>query len=180
MKQRSLFIALSQVMIVSVLLGACAAPAAVPTATQSVAPTAVVFPTTAPTTAPTVAPTTAPATEAATTAATAAATEAATAAPTTAATAAATAASAAALLLRTRFIDHEVAPTEVLSVHRIDRAVSFFIVCDFDEGKPTRLAREPIANEVNCRGIDTSLREKIMERIFRSGKRKITNIELLH
>ena len=81
MKQRSLFIALSQVMIVSVLLGACAAPVAVPTATIAPAPTAVVFPTAAPTVAPTVAPTTAPATEAATAAPTTAATEAPTAAP---------------------------------------------------------------------------------------------------
>jgi peptide/nickel transport system substrate-binding protein len=65
MKQRSLFIALSQIMIVSVLLGACAAPAAVPTATVAPAPTAFAFPT-ATTAAPTVAPTTAPTTAAAT------------------------------------------------------------------------------------------------------------------
>jgi len=89
MKQRSLFIALSQVMIASVLLGACAAPVAPPTATIAPAPTAVVFPTSAPTTAPTVAaptvaPTTAAATAAPTTAAaTAAATTAATTAPAT-------------------------------------------------------------------------------------------------
>jgi len=42
------------------------------------------------------------------------------------------------------------------------------------------LAREPVTNEIDCRGINTSLREKIMQRIFRCGKRKITNIELLH
>src|ERR1043165_4466995 len=79
MKQRSLFIALSHLMIGSVLLGASAAPAVVPTSTVAPAPTAVVFPTTAPTVAPTTAPTTAPATEAPTVAA---ATEAPTTAPT--------------------------------------------------------------------------------------------------
>src|SRR5262245_61615566 len=81
MKQRSLFIALSHLMIASVLLGACAAPAATPTSTVAPAPTAVVFPTAAPTVAPTEAPTTAPATAAPTTAA---ATEAPTTAPTAA------------------------------------------------------------------------------------------------
>jgi peptide/nickel transport system substrate-binding protein len=78
MKHRSLFVALSQIMIVSMFLGACAAPAATPTATVAPAPTAFAFPT-ATTAAPTVAPTTAAATEAPTTAA-------ATAAPTTAPT----------------------------------------------------------------------------------------------
>ena len=81
MKQRSLFIALSHLMIGSVLLGACAAPAATPTSTVAPAPTAVVFPTAAPTTAPTLAPTVAAATEAPTVAA---ATEAPTTAPTAA------------------------------------------------------------------------------------------------
>ena len=84
MKQRKLFLAVSQVMIVSVLLGACAAPAVAPTPTIAPAPTAFAFPTS--TTAPTVAPTAAAATEAPTTAAATAAptTAAATAAPTTA------------------------------------------------------------------------------------------------
>ena len=78
MKQRRLFIALSQIMIVSMLLGACAAPAVVPTSTVPPAPTAFAFPTET-TAAPTVAPTTAAAATAAPT------TAAATVAPTTAA-----------------------------------------------------------------------------------------------
>ena len=82
MKQRNLFVALSQIMIVSMLLGACAAPAVVPTATIAPAPTALAFPSETPAAA-TVAPTTvAPTTAAPTTAA-------ATAAPTTAAATAA-------------------------------------------------------------------------------------------
>src|SRR5262249_61255121 len=69
----------------------------------------------------------------------------------------------AARLLRTRFIDHQVAPAEVLSVHRIDRAIRFFVICNFDEGESARLAGEPVANQINCRGIDASLCEKIMQ-----------------
>src|SRR5262245_11022747 len=84
MKQRRLLVILSHVMIASVFLGACAAPAVPPTSTVAPAPTAVSFPTDTaapPTTAPTAAPTTAPATAAPTTAA---ATSAPTTAPTTA------------------------------------------------------------------------------------------------
>jgi len=83
-----------------------------------------------------------------------------------AATAAATEAAtttAAAWLLRTRFIDYQVAPTEVLPVHRIDCAIRFLVVRDFDEGESARLAGEPVANEIDCRGVYTSLREKIMQ-----------------
>jgi len=85
-------------------------------------------------------------------------------APSTAtATKAAAATPTSARLLRARFIDHQVAPTEVLSVHRIDRAIRFFVVRDFNECESARLAREPVANEINCRGIDASLCEKIMQ-----------------
>jgi len=57
----------------------------------------------------------------------AAAAEATTAAPT----------AAAALLLRTSFVDHQIAPTEVLAVKGIDRAIGFFIVGNFDESETT-------------------------------------------
>jgi hypothetical protein len=87
---------------------------------------------------------------------------------------------AAALLLGTSFIDDQIAPAKVLAIHGIDRAIRFFVVGNFNESETTRLAREPVTNEIDCRGINTSLREKIMQRIFRCGKRKITNIELLH
>jgi hypothetical protein len=82
---------------------------------------------------------------------------------TTAPTEAAAATSAAALLLWARFIDHKIAPTEVLSVHGIDRSIRFFVICDFDECESARLAREPVTNEIDCRGIDAGLCEKIMQ-----------------
>lgn len=90
MKQRSLFVALSGMMIASVLLGACAAPAVAPTPTIPPAPTAFAFPSDTPAAVATTAPTTAAATAAPTTAAATSAptTAAATAAPTTAPTAA--------------------------------------------------------------------------------------------
>jgi hypothetical protein len=43
----------------------------------------------------------------------------------------------AALLLRTSFVDHQIASTEVLAVKGIDRAISFFIVGNFDESETT-------------------------------------------
>jgi ABC-type enterobactin transport system permease subunit len=47
----------------------------------------------------------------------------------------AAAATTAALLLRTSFIHHQITPTEVLAVERVDRAIGFFVVVDFDESK---------------------------------------------
>jgi len=44
---------------------------------------------------------------------------------------------AASLLLWASLVDHEIASTEVLAVKRIDRAIGFFIVGNFDESEPT-------------------------------------------
>jgi hypothetical protein len=59
---------------------------------------------------------------------------------TAAATAAATTEAAAATttgarLLRTGFIDDQIAAAEVLPVHGIDRAIGFFVVGNFDESE---------------------------------------------
>lgn len=96
----------------------------------------------------------------------------------TAEAAAATATSAG--FLRTGFIDHQIAAAEVLAVQGIDGAVGFFVIGDFNEGKAARLSRETVADEIDCRGIDASLREIIVQRILRGGKRKIPNVKLLH
>gem|GEM_PF-4580137 len=103
-------------------------------------------------------------------------------APATAATTteAAAATTTGARLLRAGFIDDQITAAEILPVHGIDRAIGFFVIGNFDEGETARLAREPITNEVDCRGINTSLREKIVQGIFRCGKWKITNVKLLH
>jgi len=53
------------------------------------------------------------------------------------ATTAASTAAAAALLLRTSLVDHEIASAKVLAVKGIDRAISFFIVGNFDESETT-------------------------------------------
>jgi len=66
-----------------------------------------------------------------------------TATPTTTATMPATAAAettaaataTATLLLRTSFIHHQITSTEILAVQRVDRAIGFFVVVDFDEGE---------------------------------------------
>jgi hypothetical protein len=103
-----------------------------------------------------------------------------TASASTATTKAAATATTATRLLRACFVDDQIAAAEVLPVHGVDRAIRFFVIGDFDESKTTRLAREAVTNQIHCGGVDTGLREKIMQRILRCGERKITNIELLH
>jgi hypothetical protein len=119
----------------------------------------------------TAAPATATATVAATsTAATSAASAAIPAAPAT----------AAALCLGTCFIHHEVSPAEILTVQGVHGAIRVFVIGHFNEGEPARLSRKTIANQIDARGSYTDLREPLVELLFRRGKRKITDIELLH
>jgi hypothetical protein len=90
------------------------------------------------------------ATTASTTAATmstATATEATAASPTTTAT----------LLLRTSFVDHQIASTKVLAVEGIYRAIGFFVVGNLDKSETTRLARKTVTNQIDCRGVNTRL-----------------------
>jgi hypothetical protein len=103
-----------------------------------------------------------------------------TAAPAAVTAPATAAATAAAFGLRPRFVDHEITSAEILAVHGIDGAIRFFVICDFNESETARLTRKTVTNEINSRGIDTCLREKFVQGILRRGKRKITNIELLH
>jgi hypothetical protein len=51
--------------------------------------------------------------------------------------AAASTTTAAALFLRASLVDHEIASAKVLAVKGIDRAISFFIVGNFDESETT-------------------------------------------
>jgi hypothetical protein len=99
---------------------------------------------------------------------------------TTAAAVPAAPTTAGALGLRPGFVDHEVSPAEILTVHGINRAVSVFVVVDFDEGEAARLSGETIANEIDTRGSNTDLGEPLVELIFRGRKRKIPDVELLH
>ena len=85
-----------------------------------------------------------------------------------------------ALFLRTSFVYDQVAATKILAVQGINRAIGFFIVGNFNERETTGLSRETITNEIYCGRVDTRLREKFMKRIFRGGKRKISNVKLLH
>jgi len=76
-------------------------------------------------------------------------------------TAAASAATAA-LRLGTRFVHYQVPPAKVLPIQRIHCPVGLFIVIDFDEREPTRLAGKAVANQIHRRRIDPCLREKIV------------------
>jgi hypothetical protein len=94
--------------------------------------------------------------------------------------AAPTAATTATLRLGTRFIHHEVSPAEILTVQGVHRAIRIFVIGHFNEGEPARLSRKPVANQIDARRSYTDLREPLVELVFRRGKRKITDIELLH
>jgi len=82
--------------------------------------------------------------------------------------------------LRPRFIDDEVPPAEVLAVQRVDRAVGVFVALHFHEGKAAGLTREPVTNEIDTRGSYANLCEPFLQLLFRRGKRKIADVELLH
>jgi len=112
-----------------------------------------------------------------TTSATIAATASAT---TTAAIASAPTAATRPLGLRTRFIHYQVPATKILTVEIGDRAIRFFIVRYFDEGKPPRLAREPIPNQIDCGRVDPYLSEPLLQLLFRCRKREISDVKLLH
>jgi hypothetical protein len=105
---------------------------------------------------------------------------AASAASTAAIAAASAATTAAALCLGPCFVHHEVSPAEILPVERIHGAVRIFVIIYFDKCESTRLSSKPVANQIDARGSNTDLREPLVELIFRRGKRKIPDIELLH
>src|SRR6266481_5560015 len=82
--------------------------------------------------------------------------------------------------LRTRFIDYQVPATEILTVEIGDRAIRFFIISNFDEGKTPRLAREPIPNQIDCGRVYAYLSEPLLQLLFRCREREITDVKLLH
>jgi hypothetical protein len=87
---------------------------------------------------------------------------------------------ATALRLGTCFIHHEVSPAEILTVQGVHRAIRVFVVGHFNEGESARLSRKTVANQIDARGSYTNLRKPLVELLFRRGKRKISDIELLH
>jgi hypothetical protein len=111
---------------------------------------------------------------------TASAAIAATASAATPAIASAPTAATRALGLRTRFIDYQVPATEILTVEIGDRAIRFFIIRYFDEGKTPRLAREPIPNQIDCGRVYAYLSEPLLQLLFRCREREITDVKLLH
>ena len=87
---------------------------------------------------------------------------------------------AAALSLRPSFVDNQVPPAEILAIQRVDRAVGVFVTLNFDESETARLTREPVTNEIDARGSNANLCEPFLQLLFRRGKRKIADVELLH
>ena len=101
-------------------------------------------------------------------------------APAPTAVSSAPASTSTALRLGTCFIHHEVSAAKILPVQGIDGAVRVFVIGDFHESETTRLARETIANQIDARRCNSHLGKPLLKLLFRRGKRKITDIELLH
>src|ERR1700674_1419295 len=78
------------------------------------------------------------------------------------------------------FVHDQFSPAEILSVERVYGLVGVFVVGDFHEGEAARLTRETVADQIHSRGSYTNLREPLVKLLLRRGKRKITDIELLH
>jgi hypothetical protein len=86
----------------------------------------------------------------------------------------------AAFRLRLGFIDDQIAAAEVLPVEGIDGLLCVWVAGNFNERESARLSGEAIANEIDGGRSDTNLREPLVELIFRGGKWKVANVELLH
>jgi hypothetical protein len=86
----------------------------------------------------------------------------------------------AALCLGTCFVYYKVSPAKILTVQRIYRAIRVFVIGHFNERETARLARKPVANQVNPGGSHADLREPLVKLLLRRGKRKISDIKLLH
>jgi hypothetical protein len=117
---------------------------------------------------------------ASTTAAATATTTASTPAAVTTATTAVTAAAATAFGLRLGFVDDQIASAKILTIQASDGLLCVFVGGDFDESEAARLPGEAIADKRDSRRSDSNLREPFVELIFCGGKRKVTNVELLH
>jgi hypothetical protein len=101
-------------------------------------------------------------------------------APASTAVAATSSAATAALGLRTRFVDHQVPAAEILTIEIGNRAIRVFIAGDLDERKTPRLARKPVANQIDCRRGDAHLSQPFLQLFFSCGKGEITDVKLLH
>jgi len=82
--------------------------------------------------------------------------------------------------LRPCLIHHEVAPAEILAVQGVHRAIRVVVAVYFHEREASRLSRKTVTDEIDAGRGNTDLREPLVELIFRRGKRKIPDIELLH
>jgi hypothetical protein len=52
--------------------------------------------------------------------------------------------------LRPRFVHHEVASAEILTVQRIHRTIRILVALHFDERETARLPRKTITNEIDA------------------------------
>jgi hypothetical protein len=80
------------------------------------------------------------------------------------------------VLSRTRFIYDQGATHEFLAVQRLDRAVRFFIITDFNKSKTTQLSGHLVAHKRNVSAGDPALCEPIIQILLVGLKRQIADV----
>src|SRR5579871_5230968 len=84
-----------------------------------------------------------------------------------------------AICFRTRFVDIERAPVQILTVETVDRIIGFGIVRHFDERETTRLTRITIPDDVDI--IHATVRlERRAECVFGGPEAEITDKNIFH
>jgi hypothetical protein len=116
----------------------------------------------------------APASAASTTTATAAKSAAATSSTSTAA------AGPTAISRRARFVNHDASSFELLPVQRLNGALGFFIILNFNKAEATGLACEAVPDQHDAGRSYAGLREPFSDFFFGSLKRKIPDVKFLH
>src|SRR5262249_52453908 len=81
---------------------------------------------------------------------------------------------------RTRFVDHNVPPQEILAVQSSNSAFGFLVAVHFDKAKAARLSREAIAQKRNIGHSDPSLAKPVAQIFFSGPKRQVTHVKLPH
>jgi hypothetical protein len=79
-----------------------------------------------------------------------------------------------------RFVDDYAPSFELLTVQRLNGALSFFVVLNLNEAEATRLACLAVPNQQDAGRSCSGLREPFSDFFLGSLKRKIPNVKFLH
>jgi hypothetical protein len=77
-------------------------------------------------------------------------------------------------------VNHDASSFELLPVQRLNGALGFFIILNFNKAKATGLACEAVADQHDAGRSYSGLREPFSDFFFGSLKRKIPDVKFLH